>query len=287
MAVTADEVWAEDALRFYGTSLYPAALRITGNPPDAEDLVQETLAKALAASGRFQAGTNLNAWLRRIMINTFISGYRKSRTVPQFVTGDAVVAQLLCARSPDGSAEDQVVGRLLDPEVIAVLRELPDRYRIGIADLEYRMWVAYYLRRWRNLLVASVRLLWLGFGTDLARILKGAWLMLRAALPAPAAARRAGPGLRRAARRRPPRGTLTSTGEKAIDSWRGLLVSLLPSAADHVVDAAGNEPEAEEQAACDDRLIGMDLHPCPDPGQECLALVGFETGVDLHGDVGR
>ena len=51
---------------------------------------------------------------------------------------------------------------------------------VGIADLEYRMWVAYYLRRWRNLLVASVRLLWLGFGTDLGRILQGAWLMLRA-----------------------------------------------------------------------------------------------------------
>ena len=51
---------------------------------------------------------------------------------------------------------------------------------VGIADLEHRMWVAYYLRRWRNLLVASVRLLWLGFGTDLARILQGAWLMLRA-----------------------------------------------------------------------------------------------------------
>ena len=43
MAVTADGVWAEDALRFYGTSLYPAALRITGNPPDAEDLVLEGL----------------------------------------------------------------------------------------------------------------------------------------------------------------------------------------------------------------------------------------------------
>lgn len=49
-----------------------------------------------------------------------------------------------------------------------------------IADLEYQMWMAYYRRRWRNLLVASVRLLWLGFGTDLARILQGAWLMLRA-----------------------------------------------------------------------------------------------------------
>jgi RNA polymerase sigma-70 factor (ECF subfamily) len=138
MTVTADQVWAEDALRFYGTSLYPAALRITRNAPDAEDLVQETFAKALAASGRFQPGTNLNAWLRRIMINTFISGYRKNRAQPQFVTEDAVSAQVLCARSPGGSAEDQVVGRLLDPEVIAVLRELPDRYRIVVflADLE-------------------------------------------------------------------------------------------------------------------------------------------------------
>jgi RNA polymerase sigma-70 factor, ECF subfamily len=138
MAVTGDEVWAEDALRFYGTSLYPAALRITGNPPDAEDLVQETFAKALAASGRFQPGTNLNAWLRRIMINTFISGYRKSRAEPQFVTADAAGAQLLCVRSPGGSAEDQVVARLLDPEVIAALRVLPDRHKIVVylADLE-------------------------------------------------------------------------------------------------------------------------------------------------------
>ena len=52
--------------------------------------MQETFAKALAASGRFQPGTNLDAWLRRIMVNTFISGYRKNRAEPQFVTGNAM-----------------------------------------------------------------------------------------------------------------------------------------------------------------------------------------------------
>jgi DNA-directed RNA polymerase specialized sigma24 family protein len=64
----------------------------------------------------------MNAWLRRIMINTFISGYRRSRAGPQFVTEGAMGSQLICARSHDGSAEDQVVGRFLDPDVIAALR---------------------------------------------------------------------------------------------------------------------------------------------------------------------
>ena len=132
MAVTADGVWAEDVLRAHAASLYPAALRITGNGPDAEDLMQETFAKALMASGRFRPGTNLNAWLRRIMINTFISGYRKRRTEPQFLAGDAADSQLLSARSRDGSAEDQVVGRMLDPDVTAALRALPDKYRMVI-----------------------------------------------------------------------------------------------------------------------------------------------------------
>lgn len=137
-AATADGVWAEDVLRAYATSLYPTALRMSGNAPDAEDLVQETLAKALAASGRFEPGTNLNAWLRRIMTNTFISGYRKMRAGPQFVTADAVGSQLLRAQSHHGSAEDQVVGYLLDADLTAALRALPDRHRmvVYLADLQ-------------------------------------------------------------------------------------------------------------------------------------------------------
>ena len=138
MAITADGVWAEDVLRDYAASLYPAALRMTGNPPDADDLVQETFAKALAASEQFRPGTNLNAWLRRIMLNTFISGYRKRRAEPQLVTADITGTQLLSAQSYDGSAEDQVVRRLLDAQLVAALRALPDRQRmvVYLADLE-------------------------------------------------------------------------------------------------------------------------------------------------------
>ncbi len=138
MAIIADGVWAEDVLRSYAASLYPAALRMTGNPPDADDLVQETFAKALAASGQFRPGTNLNAWLRRIMLNTFISGYRKRRAEPQLVTADTTGTQLLSAQSHDGSAEDQVVRRLLDAHLTAALRALPDRQRmvVYLADLE-------------------------------------------------------------------------------------------------------------------------------------------------------
>ena len=111
---------------------------MTGNPPDADDLVQETFAKALAASGQFQPGTNLTAWLRRIMLNTFISGYRKRRAEPQFVTADGTGSRLLYAQSHDGSAEDQVFRRLLDASLTAALRALPDRQRmvVYLADLE-------------------------------------------------------------------------------------------------------------------------------------------------------
>ncbi len=68
----------QDVVPFMG-QLYPAALRMTQNPSDAEDLVQETFAKAYAAFHQFQPGTNLRAWLHRILANTFINSYRKKR----------------------------------------------------------------------------------------------------------------------------------------------------------------------------------------------------------------
>jgi RNA polymerase sigma-70 factor (ECF subfamily) len=138
MAIFADALWTEDAIRAYAAALYPAALRITHNVLDAEDLVQETFAKALAAHDRFEPGTNLKAWLRRIMINTFISGYRKARSGPQFVPADFTSPQLLRVQSHDGSAEDQMLRYRLGADLTAALRALPDRYRtvVFLADLQ-------------------------------------------------------------------------------------------------------------------------------------------------------
>ncbi len=76
----------QDVVPFMG-QLYPAALRMTKNSSDAEDLVQETIAKAYAAFHQFRPGTNLRAWLHRILANTFINGYRKRRREPAAALG--------------------------------------------------------------------------------------------------------------------------------------------------------------------------------------------------------
>src|SRR3954452_15915119 len=74
--------FAEQAMEHMG-SLYSAALRMTRNPADAEDLVQETYLKAYRAFGTFQEGTNLKAWLYRILTNTFINSYRSKKRRPE------------------------------------------------------------------------------------------------------------------------------------------------------------------------------------------------------------
>ncbi|HEY5050827.1 MAG TPA: sigma-70 family RNA polymerase sigma factor, partial [Acidothermaceae bacterium] len=91
---TVEESTDERSARFeqsampYLDQLYSAALRMTRNPSDAEDLVQETFAKAFAAFHQFEQGTNLKAWLYRILTNTFINSYRKKQREPKQTGGD-------------------------------------------------------------------------------------------------------------------------------------------------------------------------------------------------------
>jgi RNA polymerase sigma-70 factor, ECF subfamily len=135
-------IWAYDALPVCAARLYPAAVRMTGSAPDAEDLVQETLAKALAAFGQFGPGTNLKAWLHRIMTNLYISGYRERQHQPPIVSGDAARWQLNFARPGEGagsrSAEDHVIAHAPNAEIVAAIRALPARQRVTVylADIQ-------------------------------------------------------------------------------------------------------------------------------------------------------
>ncbi|MGH2668860.1 MAG: sigma-70 family RNA polymerase sigma factor [bacterium] len=120
--------------------MFGAALRLTRNPADAEDLLQETSLKAYQAWGQFQAGTNLRAWLYRIMINTFISAYRKAKREPQTVSEDAEDFSLferLSAASTE-TPESAVLDRIPDEEVKRALEELPEQFRVAVllADVE-------------------------------------------------------------------------------------------------------------------------------------------------------
>jgi RNA polymerase sigma-70 factor (ECF subfamily) len=122
--------------------LYPAALRMTRNPSDAEDLVQETLAKAYAAFHQFRPGTNLRAWLHRILANTFINNYRKKRREPVQDLGADLQDQWHVGGDPllppARSAEVEALERLADSDILQALRELPAEFRAAIylADIE-------------------------------------------------------------------------------------------------------------------------------------------------------
>jgi len=136
-----DARFEHDVMPFLG-QLYPAALRMTKNPSDAEDLVQETFTKAYAAFHQFRPGTNLRAWLHRILANTFINSYRKKRREPvQAFGGDfqedwQVSADRLAQPVP--SAEAQALDRLADSDILRALRDLPEEFRVAIylADVE-------------------------------------------------------------------------------------------------------------------------------------------------------
>ncbi|CAN5292742.1 RNA polymerase sigma factor SigR [soil metagenome] len=131
-----------DALPFLDV-LYPAALRMTRNPADAEDLVQETFVKAYAAFHQFTAGTNLKAWLYRILTNTYINNYRKKQRQPQQNTTEQIEDwQLYAAEQHTSSglrsAEVEALDHLPDSDVKAALQELPEDFRLAVylADVE-------------------------------------------------------------------------------------------------------------------------------------------------------
>ena len=136
--------WAgfRDALPFLD-QLYGAAMRMTRNPADAEDLVQETFAKAFASFHQFRPGTNLKAWLYRILTNTFINSYRKKQREPkQSMAEDVEDWQLARAESHASSglksAETEALERLPDSEVKEALQRLPEDFRLAVyfADVE-------------------------------------------------------------------------------------------------------------------------------------------------------
>ncbi len=145
LAETVDERNARferDAMQFLD-QLYSAALRMTRNPADAEDLVQETYAKAFASFHQFQDGTNLKAWLYRILTNTFINTYRKAQRQPkQAGTENVEDWQLAQAESHMStglkSAEAEALDHLPDSDVKQALQEIPEDFRIAVylADVE-------------------------------------------------------------------------------------------------------------------------------------------------------
>ena len=131
-----------DALPFLD-QLYAAAMRMTRNPADAEDLVQETFVKAFAAFHQFEEGTNLKAWLYRILTNTFINTYRKKQREPQqSMAEDVEDWQLARAESHTSgglkSAELQALEHLPDSDVKDALQKLPEDFRMAVylADVE-------------------------------------------------------------------------------------------------------------------------------------------------------
>ncbi len=130
-------------------ALYTAALRMTRNPSDAEDLVQETYLKAYRAYGSFEDGTNLKAWLYKILTNTYINAYRARQRRPEQVDVEDVEDLYLYRRlaprvgagvgAGDGrSAEDEAMELFSDEEVKSAIESLPEAFRIAVilADVE-------------------------------------------------------------------------------------------------------------------------------------------------------
>ena len=138
--VSRHERFERDVVPVLG-QLYRVALRMTHNPADAEDLVQEVTTRAYAALHQLRPGTSPKAWLHRILANTFATGYRKRRREPLRGYDGDFPEWLLAAGSlvPTArSAEAEALDLLADSEILRALRDLPEDFRMAVylADIE-------------------------------------------------------------------------------------------------------------------------------------------------------
>src|ERR1700676_2673108 len=141
----ADQATFADLAMEFMPSLYSAALRMTRNPADAEDLVQETYLKAYRAFGSFQAGTNLKAWLYKILTNTFINSYRAKKRRPEESELDDTEDFYLYRRlggleaaAADRTPQTEVLEAIPEAVVKEALESLPEQFRMAVllADVE-------------------------------------------------------------------------------------------------------------------------------------------------------
>ncbi len=150
--------------------LYAAALRLTANPDDAEDLVQETYLKAFRAAGRFEPGTNLKAWLYTILHNTFLNDRRDRSRAPATTDSEAVER---AAESVDGAApspEELLLAESLDPAIRTALDAMPAQFRQAL-----------WLRDVEEFSYAEIaRMLQVPAGTVMSRISRGRRLLYEA-----------------------------------------------------------------------------------------------------------
>src|SRR3954453_16659027 len=135
----ADQATFAEAAMPFMDSLYGAALRMTRNPADAEDLVQEPYLKAYRGFGGFQEGTNLKAWLYRILTNTYINSYRAKRRRPDESDIDDVEDLYLYRRlgglagaTAGRSAEEELLEGVTDNEVKEAIEALPEQFRMAV-----------------------------------------------------------------------------------------------------------------------------------------------------------
>ncbi len=139
----ADQANFESDAMQYASQLYSAALRMTRNPADAEDVVQETFLKAYRAYDSFEEGTNLKAWLYRILTNTYINKYRKAQRRPQEVELGELQDLYLFKRLGEQSgasmsAETEALDMFVDDDIVAAIESLPVNFRLPVlyADVE-------------------------------------------------------------------------------------------------------------------------------------------------------